>query len=194
MRRKFYDVIQAILYWTLDLLVLHIAWRFYLHPRYQIRRKAYHELFLELPGLIFVILEVGIGWHVLNLYWTSFFLGINFALSHSHLDVADKPTHWIEYSLTHTANIRSSLFVDYFMGYLNYQIEHHLFPTMPQFKQKQIGYRVRALAKKHGLPYQVYSYIEACTLAVKNLNDVGKQLTDEKYFSNNSIVNKLNTN
>ncbi len=126
---------------------------------------------------------VGPVWYFLMTYWFAFFLGINFALSHSHLEVADQPTHWIEYSLTHTANIKSSPFVDYFMGYLNFQIEHHLFPTMPQFRQGKIGHRVRALAEKHGLPYREYGYMEACALAMKNLHTVGKELTGNEYFN-----------
>ena len=110
----------------------------------------------------------------------AFFMGVNFALNHSHLEVTDKPTHWIEYSLTHTANITSSSFVDWWMGYLNYQIEHHLFPNMPQFRNKEVSQRVKALAEKYDLLYRVYSYPEACFLAFKNLDVVGKSLTSEK--------------
>lgn len=62
------------------------------------------------------------------------------------------------------------------MGYLNYQIEHHLFPTMPQFRHRQIKDRVKALAHKHNIPYTVHSYMGAFRLSLKNLADVAKEL------------------
>ena len=37
--------------------------------------------------------------------------------------------------------------------WLNYQIEHHLFPDMPMRKYQQMQPRVQALCEKHGIPY-----------------------------------------
>jgi fatty acid desaturase 2 (delta-6 desaturase) len=54
--------------------------------------------------------------------------------------------------------------------------EHHLFPTMPQFKQRQIKDRVRALAEKHGLHYHTMSYSEALRATFKNLEEVAQEL------------------
>jgi len=62
------------------------------------------------------------------------------------------------------------------MGYLNYQIEHHLFPTMPNFRQREMAWRVKELAKNNGLPYMCTSYAEAMTLAVKNLAHVSEEI------------------
>ena len=53
-----------------------------------------------------------------------------------------------------TANYRTGGFArDFFHGWLNYQIEHHLFPdlTMRQYALAQP--RVQAICEKHGLPY-----------------------------------------
>jgi hypothetical protein len=47
---------------------------------------------------------------------------------------------------------------------------------MPQFKQRQIKYRVRALAEKHGLPYHTMSYSEALRATFKNLEEVAQEL------------------
>ncbi|MBX3197725.1 MAG: acyl-CoA desaturase [Labilithrix sp.] len=43
--------------------------------------------------------------------------------------------------------------VDYAHLYLNYQIEHHLFPDMPMARYRQIQPKVAALCAKHGIPY-----------------------------------------
>jgi len=62
------------------------------------------------------------------------------------------------------------------MGYLNYQIEHHLFPTMPQFRQRQITARVRELAEKNGIPYRCISYVDAIKISFRNLVHVSEDI------------------
>lgn len=42
---------------------------------------------------------------------------------------------------------------DFIHGFLNYQIEHHLFPTMPPKKYQEMQPRVKALCEKYGVPY-----------------------------------------
>ena len=43
--------------------------------------------------------------------------------------------------------------IDYLQIWLNYQIEHHLIPNLPMTKYRQIQPKVKALCKKHNLPY-----------------------------------------
>lgn len=42
---------------------------------------------------------------------------------------------------------------DYAHLWLNYQIEHHLFPDIPMLKYRAVQPKVRALCEKYGLPY-----------------------------------------
>ncbi len=44
-------------------------------------------------------------------------------------------------------------FTDYMSMWLNYQIEHHLFPRLPMLKYREIQPRVKALCEKHHVPY-----------------------------------------
>lgn len=37
-----------------------------------------------------------------------------------------------------TRNMRSGIFIDWLWGGLNYQIEHHLFPTAPRNNLKKV--------------------------------------------------------
>lgn len=64
--------------------------------------------------------------------------------------------------------------VNWWMSYLNYQIEHHLFPSMPQFRMPQVSPRVRALFEKHGVEYKSMGYTEAMKVTFANLDKVGK--------------------
>ncbi len=43
--------------------------------------------------------------------------------------------------------------VDYAQLWLNYQIEHHLFPDVPMLRYRHIQSRVKALCGKYGIPY-----------------------------------------
>lgn len=69
--------------------------------------------------------------------------------------------------------------VTWVMGYLNYQIEHHLFPAMPQFRNRLIAPRVKALFRKHGLPYHEMSWCSALEATFLNLDHVGKEVLNE---------------
>ena len=42
---------------------------------------------------------------------------------------------------------------DYLQMFLNYQIEHHLFPDIPMLQYQRIAPKVKAICEKHGVPY-----------------------------------------
>ncbi|MFT3766365.1 MAG: fatty acid desaturase [Minicystis sp.] len=42
---------------------------------------------------------------------------------------------------------------DFLQGYLNYQIEHHLFPDLPPLKYREIKPRVQEICARFGVPY-----------------------------------------
>lgn len=42
---------------------------------------------------------------------------------------------------------------DFLMGYLNYQIEHHLWPDLPMLKYREAAPRVQEICRRHGVPY-----------------------------------------
>uniref|UniRef100_A0A8C9X365 acyl-CoA (8-3)-desaturase n=1 Tax=Sander lucioperca TaxID=283035 RepID=A0A8C9X365_SANLU len=77
-------------------------------------------------------------------------------MNHLPMDIDhEKNQDWLSMQLQATCNIKQSLFNDWFSGHLNFQIEHHLFPTMPRHNYHLVAPLVRALCEKHGIPYQV---------------------------------------
>jgi fatty acid desaturase len=53
-----------------------------------------------------------------------------------------------------SANFRTGGVVNDFMhGYLNYQVEHHLWPDLPMTAYVRAQPRVRAVCERHGVPY-----------------------------------------
>nr|XP_004553068.2 fatty acid desaturase 2 [Maylandia zebra] len=76
-------------------------------------------------------------------------------MNHIPMDIDhEKHKDWLTIQLQSTCNIEQSFFNDWFSGHLNFQIEHHLFPTMPRHNYHLVAPQVRALCEKHGIPYQ----------------------------------------
>ena len=70
----------------------------------------------------------------------------------------DAPIHdrqeWHVRQVLGSANFTGGTDVaDFLQGFLNYQIEHHLFPDLPPLKLREAQPRVQAICAKHGVPY-----------------------------------------
>lgn len=152
-----------------------LVWQFYQDPKFIFRRRNYLELAFVIVHFV-IFYHLGFWFWLMSTWFGTFYLLITFSLNHTFLPVTTEPTHWVEYSLIHTADVAHTPWHSWWLGYLNYQIEHHLFPTMPNFQLPYIQSRVKALAEKHNLPYTIHSYPEALWKVFKNLSDVSKDL------------------
>nr|KAF6275407.1 fatty acid desaturase 3 [Myotis myotis] len=85
----------------------------------------------------------------------------------------EKHRDWASSQLAATCNVESSPFIDWFSGHLNFQIEHHLFPTMPRHNYHRIAPLVKALCAKHGLTYEVKPFLTALVDIVRSLKKSG---------------------
>ena len=138
-------------------------------------------------------------------FWNVIYLFGHFSLSHTFTDVVPENEHrlWFEYAIRHSVNISTrSALVGWIMGYLNFQIEHHMFPSMPQHKNAIATPHVRAFCARwdgtntddandgsgteYRLKYVELGYIEAWRKMFANLSDVGL------HYSTNGISNKKN--
>ena len=93
------------------------------------------------------------------MYWACVFPNHDTELAeHSSVeDVRTKATDWGEHQITHSSNFQASYFLTHVVGGMNYQIEHHLFPTVhPRFYPLLSQY-VSEECKKRGIAYNMYS-------------------------------------
>ncbi|XP_003464388.1 fatty acid desaturase 2-like protein FADS2B [Cavia porcellus] len=75
-------------------------------------------------------------------------------MSHVPMKISrEENRDWLSTQVLATCNIEQSFFNDWFTGHLNFQIEHHLFPTMPRHNYHKVAPLVRSLCDKHGLQY-----------------------------------------
>ncbi|XP_041965476.1 acyl-CoA 6-desaturase [Alosa sapidissima] len=95
-------------------------------------------------------------------------------MNHIPMDI-DHETHqdWITMQLKATCNVEQSFFNDWFTGHLNFQIEHHLFPTMPRHNYWLAAPSVKALCEKHGIPYEVKTLWRGLVDVVSSLKKSG---------------------
>ena len=70
-------------------------------------------------------------------------------------------------------NIIGSPVVDFFMGGLNYQVEHHLFPSMPRPHLKDAQPIVEEYCTEVEIPYVKVGFVESYRQILRYLDDVG---------------------
>ncbi|WP_329385455.1 fatty acid desaturase family protein [Streptomyces sp. NBC_01716] len=109
-------------------------------------------------------------------------LGMAFAPNHKGMDMPDpdgeKWGHLRRQVLT-SRNIRGSVLTDWFLGGLNYQIEHHLFPSMPRPHLKLARPMVEAHCRDLGIPYAETGLVDSYRQALRHMHDVGEPLRAE---------------
>jgi fatty acid desaturase len=68
--------------------------------------------------------------------------------------VKGKSDEWLLRQCISSANYTSANnATDYLQGWLNYQIEHHLFPDLSAYEYQVIRKDVAAVCCRHGVPY-----------------------------------------
>jgi len=168
-------------------------WLYFLHPRKIIRDKNIFQAFLLVFGHVF---RTWLFHHfgdytifqsylllMVTMWGTGMYLFGQFSLSHTFTPVieADQHVNWVEYSLEHSIDIDpQNPVINWVMGYLNCQVIHHLFPSMPQYKQPAVSKELVQLAKKWNMKYTIMGYWEAWYYMLKNLNDVGRDYAGGK--------------
>ena len=102
-------------------------------------------------------------------------LGGSFAPNHTGMPIvpATSRIDFLRRQVLMSRNVRGGLWVDFAMGGLNYQIEHHLFPSMPRPNLPQARPLVQAYCAAHDVRYTEVGLCEAYRVIVDYLNNVG---------------------
>ncbi|GAB2245075.1 hypothetical protein Droror1_Dr00000568 [Drosera rotundifolia] len=106
---------------------------------------------------------------------------LQFCLNHFAANVyVGKPNgnDWFEKQTSGTIDISCSPWMDWVYGGLQFQLEHHLFPRLPQCQLRKIAPLVRDLSKKHNLPYRSLSFLDANIWTIRTLRTAALQAQD----------------
>lgn len=71
-----------------------------------------------------------------------------------------------------------NFFSEYFFGGMQYQLEHHLFPTMPRYRYPALRELVRKFAKENNLQYHMNSVVEITVMNFQQMKKIA--LGDQK--------------
>jgi fatty acid desaturase len=106
------------------------------------------------------------------------YLGCSFAPNHKGMPTLTQADEldFLRRQVLTSRNVAGSRPVDFVLGGLNYQIEHHLFPNMPRPNLRRAQPLVRAFCHQHGLPYTEASLLGSYAEAIRHLHTVGAPL------------------
>jgi fatty acid desaturase len=143
--------------WELSLLVLHFAVYF----------GFLFTFFSPGQAVLFILIHQG-------LY--GFNLGAAFAPNHKGMEMppaGSRLDHLRKQVLT-SRDVTGGPLVDFFLGGLNYQIEHHLFPSMPRPNLKVAQPIIRDYCASVDLPYRASGVIDSYAQCLAYMRKVGQ--------------------
>ncbi|MEU2511327.1 fatty acid desaturase family protein [Streptomyces syringium] len=106
-------------------------------------------------------------------------LGMVFAPNHKGMEMPDPHgERWghLRRQVLTSRNVRGGPVTDWFLGGLNYQIEHHLFPNMPRPHLRRAQPIVRGYCRAAGLSYAETGLVDSYRQALGHMHDVGAPL------------------
>ncbi|MGO4533395.1 fatty acid desaturase family protein [Leifsonia sp. 2MCAF36] len=132
-------------------------------------------------GVIFWALPVGLAFAFIGVQLAVFgvYMGASFAPNHKGMPIIERgvKVDFLSKQVLTSRNIRG-FGMSTFMGGLNYQIEHHLFPNMPRPHLRQAAAIVREHCATENIPYTETTLLQSYAIVVEYLNRVGLAARD----------------
>lgn len=147
-------------------------------------KALYIVLFLLLPIYTVGLMETIVGFLIFSIV-TGFVISIVFQLAHTvehtHFPVPNETTgrledEWAVHQLKTTANFApQNKLISWFVGGLNFQIEHHLFPKISHIHYPALRRIIKQTCEEYGVPYIEYPKMRlAIASHVAFLKQMGK--------------------
>ncbi|MCF0091798.1 acyl-CoA desaturase [Micromonospora sp. NPDC049114] len=132
-------------------------------------------------GAVFLVLSVpqAIVFILVNQALFGLYLGSSFAPNHKGMPIlteADDLDYLRRQVLT-SRNVRGGRLLDALLGGLNYQIEHHLFPSMPRPNLRHAQPLIRQFCTEHGIAYHETTLIQSWAQGLAHLRAIGTGAT-----------------
>ena len=171
----------------LEGLNLHISGVKTIFGRGEVKRRPVEIAFVTLRlggylALVFWLLPVGMAFAFLGVQLGIFgvYMGASFAPNHKGMPVvpASMKIDFLRRQVLLSRNISGGRWVDVFMGGLNYQIEHHLFPNMARPHLRHVQPIVREFCASRGIAYTETTAMRSYGIVVRYLNRVGLAARD----------------
>lgn len=123
------------------------------------------------PGtaVVFIVVHQGL-WGV--------YMGCSFAPNHKGMPTLAEghALDFLRKQVLTSRNVRGGRWVDFVLGGLNYQIEHHLFPSMPCPNLRHAQSVVRQFCAQHDIAYSQCGLLRSYGYVLKHLHAMGAPL------------------
>ncbi|GHS87115.1 fatty acid desaturase [Actinomycetota bacterium] len=171
----------------LEGLNLHVDGVKTIFGRGPVKRRGVEIAFITLRlggylALVFWFMPVGIAFAFLGVQLGLFglYMGAVFAPNHKGMPVVppDAKIDFLRRQVLMSRNIRGGRTTDLAMGGLNYQIEHHLFPSMARPHLRRVQPIVREFCAARGIHYTETSLVQSYGIVIRYLNRVGLAARD----------------
>jgi fatty acid desaturase len=127
--------------------------------------------------LVFLVLSPGVAAAFLGVQLGLFgvYMGMAFAPNHKGMPLVPKGARldFLRRQVLMSRNIRGNRVLDVAMGGLNYQIEHHLFPSMPRPHLRRAAPIIAEYCRERGVPYTVTGLWQSYGIVLRYINRVG---------------------
>jgi fatty acid desaturase len=137
---------------------------------------------LGFPVLVFVAAGpwMGLAFMIVQLFAFGVYMGGSFAPNHKGMPIvpADMTLDFLRRQVLMSRNISGGHLVGVGMGGLNFQIEHHLFPSMPSINLRRTRPFVRAHCAELGIPYTETTFVGSYRIVLRYLHRVGLRHAD----------------
>ncbi len=132
-------------------------------------------------GAVFFFLPVGMAFAFIGVQMAVFgvYMGASFAPNHKGMPLIprDSKVDFLSRQVLTSRNIVGRG-MNTLMGGLNYQVEHHLFPSMPRPHLARASEIVKEHCAKHSIPYTETTLVRSYGIVVQYLNRVGLSARD----------------
>ncbi|WP_460802432.1 fatty acid desaturase family protein [Microbacterium sp. GXF6406] len=131
---------------------------------------------------VFLLLPLGMAFAFLGVQFAVFgvYMGASFAPNHKGMPIIEPGARldFFTKQVRTSRNISGGWWVTVFMGGLNYQVEHHLFPSMARPHLAKARDVVREYCLANDVPYTETSLIRSYAIVIEYLNRVGLAAAD----------------
>jgi fatty acid desaturase len=132
--------------------------------------------------VLFWFLPIGMAFAFLGVQLAvfGFYMGISFAPNHKGMPIIehDQKVDFFSRQVLTSRNISGGRTMEHFMGGLNYQVEHHLFPNMARPNLRAARAIVRDYCATLDVPYTETTMMRSYGIVVRYLNRVGLAARD----------------
>ncbi|MCC4268214.1 acyl-CoA desaturase [Microbacterium schleiferi] len=131
---------------------------------------------------IFLLLPLGMAFAFFGVMVAVFgvYMGASFAPNHKGMPIIapDAKLDFFSKQVRTSRNVAGGWWATWLMGGLNYQVEHHLFPSMSRLHLAQAREVVRDYCETHDVPYTETSLWRSYAIVIDYLNRVGLAARD----------------